>query len=48
MAEASFYPHRPETVELRETALSWVFIAGDRVYKVKKPIVLPFLDYGRL
>jgi uncharacterized protein len=23
-----------------------VFLAGDRVYKLKKPIVLPFLDYG--
>lgn len=29
-----------------ETHISHLFFAGDRVYKVKKPIVLPFLDYG--
>jgi aminoglycoside phosphotransferase family enzyme/predicted kinase len=40
------FPHRPEFVELRETHISWVFLAGDRAYKVKKPVVLPFLDYG--
>jgi aminoglycoside phosphotransferase family enzyme/predicted kinase len=34
--------------ELRETHISWVFVAADRAYKVKKPIVLPFLDYGTL
>ena len=35
-----------ETVEVRETHISWVFLAGDRAYKLKKPIVLPFVDYG--
>jgi uncharacterized protein len=33
-------------VELRETHISWVFLAGDLAYKLKKPLVLPFLDYG--
>ena len=42
------YPERPESVELRETHISWVFLAGDTVYKVKKPIRLPFVDYGAL
>jgi aminoglycoside phosphotransferase family enzyme len=32
--------------ELRETHISWVYLTGDRAYKLKKPIVLPFLDYG--
>jgi aminoglycoside phosphotransferase family enzyme len=32
--------------ELRETHISWVFLSGERAYKVKKPVVLPFLDYG--
>ena len=41
-----FYPERPDRVELRETLVSWVFLAGDRAYKLKKPLVLPFLDYG--
>jgi aminoglycoside phosphotransferase family enzyme len=31
---------------VRETHISWVFLAGDRAYKLKKPLVLPFLDYG--
>ncbi len=31
---------------MRETHISLVFLAGDRAYKLKKPLVLPFLDYG--
>ena len=42
------YPRRPRSVELRETHISWVFLAGDHAYKLKKPLVLPFLDYGTL
>lgn len=43
-------PYRPppSTVELRETHISWVFLAGQFAYKVKKPLRLPFLDYGTL
>jgi uncharacterized protein len=48
MSRSSFYPHRPDRVELIETHISWVFLAGQLVYKVKKPVVLPFLDYGTL
>lgn len=33
-------------VEVRETHISWVFLTADRAYKLKKPLVLPFLDYG--
>ncbi len=46
MLEPGFYPHRPERVELRETHTSWVFLAADLAYKVKKPVIMPFLDYG--
>ncbi len=46
MLDPSFYPHRPERVELRESHISWVFLAGELAYKLKKPVVLPFLDYG--
>ena len=35
-------------VERHETHGSWVFVVGDRALKVKKPVVLPFLDYGTL
>jgi hypothetical protein len=48
MLDSDFYPHAPPSVELRETHISWVFLAGDLAYKVKKPLVLPFLDYGTL
>ncbi len=48
MLEPDFYPHAPRSVELCETHISWVFLAGELVYKVKKPVVLPFLDYGTI
>jgi aminoglycoside phosphotransferase family enzyme/predicted kinase len=48
MLEPSVYPNAPRSVELRDTHISWVFLAGDRAYKVKKPVVFPFLDYGTL
>jgi len=38
------YPERPRAVELRETHISLVFLAGERAYKVKKPVRFPFLD----
>jgi hypothetical protein len=33
-------------VGLVETHASWVLLAGEFAWKIKKPIVLPFLDYG--
>jgi aminoglycoside phosphotransferase family enzyme/predicted kinase len=42
------FPHLPDSVELRETHISWVFLAGHRVYKVKKPVRFGFVDYGTL
>ena len=46
MSEPSFYPARPQRVEIRETHVSIVFLAGDRAYKLKKPVRMPFLDYS--
>ena len=37
-----------KTVEVRETNMAWVFLACDRVLKMKKPVRRPFLDYGTL
>ena len=34
------------SVDVRETHISWVFLTADRAFKLKKPVVLPFLDYG--
>ena len=42
------YPHPADRVELVETHASWLLLAGDFAYKIKKAITLPFLDYGTL
>lgn len=31
-------------IELIETNIAWVLLTGDRVYKIKRPVKLPFLD----
>lgn len=48
LGDPRFYPHRPASVEQIETHASRVFLAGDRVYKVKRPVAFPFLDYSTL
>jgi aminoglycoside phosphotransferase family enzyme/cytidylate kinase len=40
------HPEQPETVERIETHISLIFLAGDVAYKIKKPVVFPFLDYS--
>lgn len=42
------YPFPVAEVEVVETHISRLFFAGDRVYKVKKPVDLGFLDYSTL
>ena len=42
------YPHRVDGIELRQTHISYVFIADDLVYKLKKPFDFGFLDYTTL
>jgi aminoglycoside phosphotransferase family enzyme len=44
MMRPGFYPASPGHVELKQTHISYVFLAGDYVYKVKKPVHFPFLD----
>ena len=44
MLDPRVYPHPVERVELIETHISWVFLAGEHVYKIKKPVDLGFLD----
>lgn len=40
------HSHRPARVEHLETHVSHVFLAGDLVYKLKKPVVFDFLDFS--
>jgi len=42
------YPHRPPKIELVQTQMSFVFLTGEYVYKVKKPVNLGYLDYTTL
>ena len=48
LSDPTSYPHRPATVEAIETHMSFVFLAGERVYKMKKPIHLSFVDFTSL
>ncbi|MCX8126672.1 MAG: hypothetical protein N3E40_06015, partial [Dehalococcoidia bacterium] len=48
MLTPSFYPHAVGKVDLLQTQMSFVFLAGDYVYKVKKPVDLGYLDYTTL
>ena len=42
------YPHAVDRVELRQTHISYVLLAGDHVYKIKKPVDFGFLDFSSL
>jgi len=42
------YPHSPPAVELVQTPISLVFLAGDLAYKLKKPVSRGFLDFSDL
>lgn len=44
----SAYPHPVTAVTVIETQLSWVLIAAERAYKIKRPVVYPFVDQSRL
>ena len=48
LSEPAAYPHPVGAVEVRQTHISVVFLAGPFAYKVKKPLDLGFLDYGTL
>ncbi|MEX0821301.1 MAG: AAA family ATPase [Rhodothermales bacterium] len=42
------YPHDPESVQVKQTHASWVFLVDAYVYKIKKPVSLGFLDFSTL
>jgi len=47
LAEPAMYRGHPP-IAVYETHASWVFVAGERAYKIKKPLTLGFLDYSTL
>ena len=48
LQDPAAYPHRVDSVEVRQTHISVVFLAGSWVYKLKKPVRLSFLDFSSL
>lgn len=48
LCDRGSYRDGVDEVELRETHMSFIFLAGDRVYKLKKPVRFPYLDFSTL
>jgi aminoglycoside phosphotransferase family enzyme/predicted kinase len=46
--DPSVYSHPVGEVELIETHISWVLLAGEFAYKIKKPVDFGFLDFSTL
>jgi uncharacterized protein len=46
LSDPSAYRHRVEAVQVHQTHISVVFLAGDLAYKIKKPVTAGFVDYG--
>ncbi len=46
LADPSAYLKHVEEVQVHQTHISVVFLAGDLAYKIKKPVTLGFVDYG--
>ena len=46
--DADLYPHPAADIEMLQTHISWVFLAGEYAYKVKKPVDFGFLDFSTL
>ncbi len=48
MTDATFYPHPVSRIERRDTHISAVFLTGEWVYKLKKPVDFGFLNFTEL
>ncbi len=48
LSKPSAYPHPVAEIEVRQTHISVVFLAGEYVFKIKKPVQLGFLDFSTL
>ncbi len=48
LSDPAAYPTHVPSVEVRQTHISVVFLAGEQVFKIKKPVKLSFLDFSSL
>ena len=46
LSEPSSYGQAIERVDIIETHVSLVFLAGDRAYKLKRAVKYPYLDFS--
>jgi uncharacterized protein len=42
------YPEAVSSVDLIQTHVSWIFLAGDAAYKIKKPVDFGFLNFSTI
>ena len=48
LCDPAVYDHDVESVRVIETHISWVLLTGSYVYKIKKPVRFPFVDFSTL
>lgn len=48
LCNTAIYPHPVDSVRIIETHISWVLLAGEFAYKIKKPVNFGFLDFSTL
>ncbi|MBI3813582.1 MAG: hypothetical protein HY279_03825 [Nitrospinae bacterium] len=48
MLNPNTYPVKPERVYMLQTHISYLFISGEYVYKVKKPVNFGFINYSTI
>ena len=48
LSDVAAYEGAARSVEAVETHMSWVFLADKLVYKLKKPVRYPYLDFGTI
>ena len=48
LRQPAAYPYPVKELKVKETHMSWVFLAGDFVYKLKKPVSYSYFDHGTL
>ncbi|SMF96783.1 hypothetical protein SAMN02949497_4191 [Methylomagnum ishizawai] len=48
LLQPAAYGHPADAVQLAETHISWILLAGEFAYKIKKPVDFGFLDFSTL
>ena len=48
LCDPSIYDHEVREISVIETHISWVLLAGEYAYKIKKPVQFSFVDFSTL